>query len=159
VAVAKVTVVRILGWAVAFVAVVVVALSPRFGRAEPTADYRPPVPADALANGCYPLPAGLRFDFPYQVRSDADVATPRPHRRLVLQYDERDAATVRRMLGAELSAAGLPAGAAVVTPLDGVPAGSIVRGTVVLTLPQVADQRPADPTCADPASTKRTAAP
>lgn len=67
---------------------VLIALSPSFGRAEPTGEYRPPLPPDALTNGCYPLPEGVRFDFPYQVRSDGDVLVgTETVRSLVLQYN------------------------------------------------------------------------
>lgn len=78
-------------WAVAalgVLTVVLIALSPTFGRAEPTGEYRPPLPPDALTNGCYPLPDGVTFDFPYQVRTDGDVLVgTEPVRSLVLQYN------------------------------------------------------------------------
>ncbi|HYG92231.1 MAG TPA: hypothetical protein VD859_01480, partial [Nocardioides sp.] len=44
--------------AVAVVVLAVLLLSHRIGRAEPTGDYRPELPPDALTNGCYPLPSG-----------------------------------------------------------------------------------------------------
>lgn len=135
--------------------VVAIALSPHAGRADPTADYRPPVPPDALTNGCYPLPAGLRLDFPYQVRRDGPDPAAAGKRRLVVQYDEVGDRRVRQLLDGALADAGLPASAAVVTPLPHRADDEIVRGTVVLTLPSVANQRPSDPVCSDPASTKR----
>jgi len=99
-------------WAVAAVLLALVLVSPHVGRAEPTGNYRPPLPAAALSTGCYPLPAGLSLDFPYQVRTDGDVG---PRRRLVVQYDEVDRATVVRRLDAALARAGLPADSATVT--------------------------------------------
>lgn len=151
---------RYLALACVVAALVVVGLSPHFGRAVPLASNRPTLPPAALDNGCFPLPAGLHLDFPYQVRQDGDVATPSGvHRRLVLQYDELDAAQVRRLLDRELAAAGLAAGSATVAPIPDV-GDAVVHGTVVLTLPQVKPPvgRPdiADQVCSDPASTKRS---
>ncbi|MDT9594801.1 hypothetical protein RDV89_17065 [Nocardioides zeae] len=71
-------------------AVALVALSAAgdaFGRAEPTGSYRPALPGDTLADGCYPLPGGAVPDVPYVVRTDGDVATPDGERRhLVLHW-------------------------------------------------------------------------
>lgn len=145
----------VVGVVVTVVAVVVIALSPHAGRADPTAHYRPPVPPDALTNGCYPLPQGLRLDFPYQVRQDGPDPADAGKRRLVVQYDEIGDRHVRELLDGALAHAGLPSSSAVVTPLPGRADDSIVRGTIVLTLPAVANQRPSDPVCSDPASTKR----
>ncbi len=54
---------------------VIAAFSNSFGRAEPTGNYRPPLAPAALDTGCYPLPDGVEFDFPFQVRRDGDVDT------------------------------------------------------------------------------------
>ena len=133
-------------------------VSPHVGRAAPTGNYRPVLPADAIANGCYPLPAGLTLDFPYQVRRDGDVGHgARRHRRLVLQYDRLEPASVRARLTAALRRAGLPPRAAAVTAYPRVPDDAVVRGQVVLTLP-VVEQSPDAPDpaqCANPFSTKR----
>lgn len=142
----------------ALIALVLLLVSPHVGRAEPTGNYRPPLPADALATGCYPLPSGMTIDFPYQVRSDGDVEGPGgQHRRLVLQYDEVDRATAQQRITAALRRAGLPPGNASVTSYARVPSDSIVRGEIVLTLPSVAQQRdvPDPAQCANPFSTKR----
>jgi hypothetical protein len=146
---------------------VLVALSPAFGRAHPTGAYRPPLPPDALTNGCYPLPDGVRLDLPYQVRSDGDAAG---RRRLVLQYDllDRDAAAGR--LAADFARAGWrrtgadPARPtftkdgstvhAVVAALSPLTKEQIVRGTITLDLPSVA-VRSSAPVCRDVTSTKR----
>lgn len=133
-------------------------ISPHVGRAEPSGNYRPPLPADALASGCYPLPTGMTIDFPYQVRSDGDVDGPGGrHRRLVLQYDEVDRATAQQRIAAALRRAGLPAGNATVTSYARIPSDSIVRGEIVLTLPTVAlhSDVPDPAQCANPFSTKR----
>jgi len=152
-------------WYLPLAALVVVLLliGSRAGRAEPTGSYRPLLPADAIASGCYPLPTGMRIDFPYQVRSDGDVDGPHGrHRRLVLQYDEIDAATAQRRITAALRRAGLPARAATVTAYPRVPSDALVRGEIVLTLPSVAragahsSAHVPDPAqCDDPFSTKR----
>jgi hypothetical protein len=139
-------------------ALALVLISPHVGRAEPTGNYRPLLPADALANGCYPLPAGMTIDFPYQVRSDGDVDGPGGrHRRLVLQYDEIDRATAQQRITAALQRAGLPVASATVTAYPRVPADSIVRGEIELSLPVVAQQTdvPDPDQCANPFSTKR----
>lgn len=167
-------------WALAAAAVLVVvlvALSPTFGRAVPSGEYRPPVPPDALTNGCYPLPDGVRFDFPYQVRSDGDVEG---RRSLVVQYDLIDRDEAVAALAASFAAAGYaeeisddrytgPDDArtvsftngtetisAVVVPMDPLREDQIVRGTIVLDLPVVARQSSA-PVCSDVTSTKRFA--
>jgi hypothetical protein len=138
-------------WAVAAVLLALVLVSPHVGRAEPSGNYRPPLPAAALATGCYPLPAGMSLDFPYQVRSDGDVGQ---RRRLVLQYDQVDKATVVSRLGAALARAGLPADSATVTAYPRIPSDSVVRGQIVLDLPQE-EVKSHDPQCDNPFSTKR----
>jgi hypothetical protein len=156
------------------VAVLLVLLSPSFGRAEPTGRYRPPLPPDALTNGCYPLPDGLTVDFPYQVRTDEDLAE-RPVRRLVLQYDRIDAAEAQQRLSEALTRAGFAPSVpsrpgvlrfakpgtgqveAVIAPIPRVTADDLVQGTVELILP-VAQLQSDSPDCLDPFSTKRFAA-
>lgn len=169
----------VLGAAVV-VAVVAVAVSPSRGRADPSGEYRPPVPPDALSTGCYPLPGDARFDFPYQVRRDGDVGS---RRALEVQYDlvDRDEAVqgvveaftevgfevtggaaaldVVPEVGDEdavsltLSRGGERVLAEVV-PFAETSSDQIVRGTIRLDLPQVAAQSD-DPVCSDPSSTKR----
>jgi hypothetical protein len=133
------------------VAVVVILISPALGRAAPSGDYRPPLPPDTIELGCYPLPRGLTFDFPYQVRSDGNVDG---RRILTLHYDELVASEVRRRLGVALDRAGLPRRTATVTAFPDVSPGAIVRGTVVLRLP-VVRLSSVDPACIDPRTTKR----
>ena len=154
------------------VGLVLVALSPSFGRAEPTGSYRPDLPPDALTNGSYPLPDGLTLDFPYHVRADGDVRIDGgPRRELRLQYDVVDADEVVESLTASFLDAGFTSIAgsgdepaferadtgtvtATVTPLEGVPDDSIVRGTIVLDLPSIPVASD-DAVCDDPYSTKR----
>lgn len=162
------------------VCAVLVALSPTFGRAQPSGAYRPPLPPDALTNGCYPLPAGVTLDFAYQVRRDGDVtlAGEGRRRRLQLQYDLVDidaaaAALTRSFVRAgfrtdhdsqqvvppggrrvTLSKPGIGRVSAVLTPLSPLRSDQIVRGTIVLDLPVTARASKA-PVCSDPASTKR----
>jgi hypothetical protein len=133
------------------VGVVVVLISPALGRAAPTGSYRPPLPPDTIELGCYPLPRGLAFDFPYQVRSDGNVGG---RRVLTLHYDELVASEVRRRLGVALDRAGLPRRTATVTAFPDLPSDAIVRGTVVLRLPLVR-LTGSDPACRDPRTTKR----
>ncbi len=180
---------RLKRWAIAalcVLAVVLIALSPSFGRAEPTGEYRPALPPDALTNGCYPLPEGVRFDFPYQVRSDGDVLIGAdPRRNLVLQYDLIDSDEAVAAVTAAFAAAGfetVPTVSSLVDedgapvdgatdftlvkgnvlvgglayPMDPLTADQIVRGTLVLDLPVVERQSDA-PVCSDAESTKRFA--
>ena len=162
------------------VAVAAVAVSPSRGRADPSGEYRPPVPPDALSTGCYPLPGDARLDLPYQVRRDGDVGS---RRELVVQYDLVDLDEAVAGVVEAFTAVGfeVTGGAA---SLDGVPEvgdedavsvslargeetvgvevapfaetspDQIVRGTIRLDLPQVAVQSD-DPVCSDPSSTKR----
>ncbi|MGD9959888.1 hypothetical protein [Nocardioides sp.] len=162
------------GWLVgAGLLLVVVLFSGSFGRAEPTGHYRPALPPDALTNGCWPLPPGVRLDFPHQVRRDSDLGgEDHLRRRLVLQYDVVDEATALAGLRRAFTAGGFtphpgprpgmlafhsPTSGAILaslTPLPGVPEDSIVRGTIVLNLPSTPVQSDS-PVCADPFSTKR----
>lgn len=168
---------RLAGAVVAGAVVLLVATSNLYGRAEPTGRYRPDLPADALATGCYPLPSGVRFDFPFQVRSDEDL--PGGRRHLLLQFDLIDPATAREQVDAAFGAAGFrprPVGEATadlvltrdaagrppttvrvtVRPIPGVDADAVVRGTIDLDLPSV-PLSSAAAVCADPSSTKRFA--
>lgn len=167
---------RLKRWAIAalvVLAVVLIALSPSFGRAEPSGEYRPPLPPDALKNGCYPLPDGLQLGFSYQVRTDGDVEG---RRQLVVQYnlidreeafeallsDFEDAGYERTEssnrgpgLGASLRKGDVEVNA-VVSALDPLTDDQLVRGTIELDLPVVARQSDA-PICSDVESTKRFA--
>ncbi|HWU23753.1 MAG TPA: hypothetical protein VN088_19600 [Nocardioides sp.] len=172
---------RKIGLACGLVAcVAVVLLSPSFGRAQPSGAYRPPLPPDALHNGCYPLPAGVHLDLRYQVRHDGDVRGPDGlRRRLVLQYDLVDLDTAAAAFTRSFVAAGfhehsgsIPDGVAptgrtitlvksgvgpvraTLTPLSPSGPDQIVRGSIVLDLP-VAARASASPVCSDPSSTKR----
>lgn len=152
-------------------AVLIVAFSNSFGRAEPTGNYRPPLLPAALDTGCYPLPDGVDFDFSFQVRRDGDRQTDAGIRReLRIQWnlvgleqarkdvlaaftdagftvvrDEERAATVRRADVGEVSWR--------LSPLD-VSEESIVQGWVVFDLPAVARQSDAEE-CGWPSVTKR----
>jgi hypothetical protein len=155
-------------------AVAVILVSGSFGRAHPTGNYRPDLPAAALTNGCWPLPTGVVFDFPHQVRTDADIGDP-PRRHLVLQFDVIDVATARERVADAFRSAGFEqsgsAGAerlvfekpgfgtvsAEVTPLAGAAGEYVVRGTIVLDLPSSAPLTH-DPACDQTFSTKRFAA-
>lgn len=159
------------------VVLAVLLLSHRFGRADPTGDYRPELAADGLAIGCYPLPGGVTFDFGYQLRRDGDIEVDGEMRRvLIAQYDEMDedealAAIVEDFAEAGFVASERPAppydavlrrpGDAradvvrvVVEPLPGVEEDALVRGTFELDLP-VAEAGSDAPECGDPQSTKR----
>ncbi|WP_183094283.1 hypothetical protein [Nocardioides stalactiti] len=159
------------------VVLVVLLLSHRFGRAEPTGDYRPDVPQDALASGCYPLPGDVQFDFPHQVRRDGDVEVDgAPRRLLVAQYDEIDEAEALERIVAAFEGAGYVSsrratpydaelhepGAGrdevvrvMVEQLPGIEEDTIVRGTFELDLPVVALRADAPEVCGDPRVTKR----
>lgn len=150
-------------------------VSHKLGRAVPTNNYRPELPPDALATGCYPLPGGADLDLAYQIRRDQDVRTSHGTRRQLRgQYDlvDRDEAE-RRILAAftkagfrELERADPQAPAVLrkpgesevrvtVTELPDTDAGTLVRGDFLLDLPVV----PATDAevCQDASSTKRWA--
>ncbi len=156
---------------------VVLLLSHRFGRAEPTGDYRPDIPLDALTTGCFPLPGDVVFpDFGYQVRLDGDVEVDGElRRRLVGQYDQIDEAEALDLIVGNFVNAGFVAskrpapydavlrqpGAGradvvrvMVAQLPGIEDDTLVRGTFELDLP-VTEVRSDDPACSDPRSTKR----
>jgi hypothetical protein len=162
----------------ALVAVGVLAVlvsSHELGRAEPTNNYRPDLPPDALATGCFPLPGGAELDLAYQIRRDGDVLTSSGSRRRLLgQYDlvDRDEAE-RRILAAfvevgfrEVRSAAPDAPVLLrgpdatdvrvtVTELPDTDAGTLVRGEFLLDLPVVAAGDAE--VCQDPKSTKRWA--
>jgi len=151
-------------------------LSHRFGRAEPTEDYRPDLPPDALATGCFPLPGGAALSFGYQVRHDGDVEVDGELRRLLVgQYDEIDEPQALSAIVADFAEAGFVASKrpapydavlrqpgsgraevvrVMVEPLPGIEEDTLVRGTFELDLP-VVEARSDDPVCSDPRSTKR----
>ncbi|MCD4525286.1 hypothetical protein [Nocardioides sp. cx-173] len=157
---------------VVLLAVVLVLLSPQFGRAHPEGSYRPVLDPPALELGCYPLPEGLTLDFAHQVRTDGDVEVDgEPRRELVVQYDLIDDDEVREQLTASFVEAGFTpetgAGDALVftrpdtgpvsvevEPLPDVPEDATVRGTVTFDLPSV-PLASDDPICDDPYATKR----
>lgn len=155
-------------------------LSNRFGRAEPTNDYRPDLPPAALATGCYPLPHGATLDFAHQVRSDRDVETgDGPRRVLVGQYDQIDADVALGRIVDEFAAVGYVAARGpapydavlrrpdgpdgtdepdevrvIVEQLDGIDDDTVVRGWFQLDLPVAARASDAR-VCGQLSSTKR----
>lgn len=157
--------------------IVVLLLSHRFGRADPTGDYRPDVPPDALATGCFPLPGGVTLDFGYQIRRDGDVEVDGElRRRLVGQYDEIDEAEALDAIVADFIEAGFVASKrpapydavlrksadgraelvrVSVDQLDGIEEDTLVRGTFELDLPVARLSADAPAVCSDPRATKR----
>ena len=166
---------RLVGLLAVVAAVVVLLLSHGFGRATPTGNYRPLLPPDALATGCYPLPDGAVLDVPHQIRRDGNVATAAgPRRLLVGQFDliGRDAA-LDRMVEAfarvgfaaaapqddgDRRAIRLTKGGVTVTvtaaPYPNTGPGTLVRGEFTMDLPVITAAKD-DPVCSDPKSTKR----
>lgn len=134
---------------------VAVVLSPHLGRADPTSYYRPPLPPDALTNGCWPLPGDVELDFAYQVRTDEVVPTTAgERRRLVLHYDLVSGDEAVADARAEFVAAGVSDEVQIeATDFTGVADDAVVRGEMVLDLP------PSEPEgseiCQDPSSLKR----
>jgi len=167
---------RRMGTLAGIVAVLVVLLlSHRFGRAEPTGDYRPDLPPDALATGCFPLPGDTELTFGYQVRHDGDREVDgEDRRRLSGQYDELSAPQALAAIVADFEKAGFVASRrpapydavlrqpgddadvvrVLVDELPGTGPDTLVRGTFELDLP-VVEQAKDDPVCSDPKSTKR----
>lgn len=159
------------------VVLAVLLLSHRFGRADPTGDYRPDVPPDALATGCFPLPDGATLDFAYQVRHDGDVEVDgEVRRRLIGQYDELDEEEALAAIVADFEEVGFLASRrpapydavlrqqgngradvvrVLVEPLPGVEEDTLVRGTFELDLPVVEPRPDAPEVCSDARSTKR----
>jgi len=156
---------------VAAVAVVLAAFSNSFGRAEPTGNYRPPLQTAALDTGCFPLPDGVHFDFPFQVRRDGDIETSEgQRRRLWLQYDligdeEARAGLLEAFtragfrvvrddpLAAEVRKPGVGPVSWRIEPLD-VADDVAVQGNVYFDLPTIEAQSD-DPMCQDRFTTKR----
>ncbi|MCW2791856.1 MAG: hypothetical protein JWO76_954 [Nocardioides sp.] len=157
--------------------IVVLAVGQASGRAAPTGNYRPDLVADTLRLGCYPLPGGVRLDFPYVVRSDGDHPTASGERRsLVLHWSLLDREGVRDRLRdafvragfeevgrgtpSELSLARAEPGGRVtrvdarLTELDNLSPDPIVRGVLELDLP-VVGLSSRSPDCENPFVTKR----
>lgn len=140
----------------ALVAVVLLLLSPTFGRADVSGQYRPDLPPDGLANGCYPLPGGVVPDLAYVLRHDGDTVDAQGvRRRVVLHFDLVDAAQAVSTVTAQLDAAGVADDVTVrARDFPDLPDDAVVRGEMVLDLPSIAVQSD-DPVCDDPNSTKR----
>lgn len=138
------------------VAVVLVLLSPLFGRAGVSGQYRPLVPADGLTSGCYPLPGGVVPDFAYVLRRDGDTLDSHGlRRRAVLHYDRIDAAEATATIQAQFARAGVIDQVRVwAHDFADVPDDAVVRGEMVLDLPVVAVASD-DPVCEDHNATKR----
>jgi hypothetical protein len=154
---------------------VLLLLSHRFGRAEPTGAYRRDLPPDALATGCFPLPGDVTFDFGYQIRRDGDVEiNGEPRRILQGQYDEIDEPEALDAIVADFVRAGFVAYEqpapydavlrepgrgdvvrVVVAQLPGIEEDTLVRGTFVLDLPVLEAPADARAVCGNPAATKR----
>ena len=129
-------------------------LSPTFGRAEPVGSYRPPLPLDALTDGCWPLPGDVRLGFGYQVRSDELIATHDGTRRmLVLHYDEISGEESVRLVREAFRAAGVDDVILTAVDFTDTAPDAVVRGQMVLELPP---SRPEGrPGCREPFSTKK----
>ena len=137
------------------VTVVLVALSPAFGRAPVHGTYRPLLPQDGLTTGCYPLPGGAVPDFAYVLRHDGDtLVAGGVRRRVVLHFDRIGAAEAVARIEAQLAAVGAADDTRVWARDFDVPADAVVRGEMVLDLP-VTPRQSDRPVCADPNSTKR----
>ncbi|WP_322937667.1 hypothetical protein [Nocardioides bizhenqiangii] len=157
--------------------IAVLLLSHRIGRADPTGDYRPDLPPDALATGCFPLPGGVTLDFGYQIRRDGDVEVDGElRRRLFGQYDEIDESEALEVIVADFVEAGFvasrrpaPYDAVLRKPgagradvvrvsveqLSGIEEDTLVRGTFELDLPVAKASPDAPAVCSDPRATKR----
>lgn len=131
-----------------------IVLSPTFGRADPTGSYRPELSPDARTNGCWPLPGGVRLDFGYQVRSDELVATTTGQRRqLVLHYDQVSGEEAIDSVESGFAAAGVADVQVIADDFVGTAPDAVVRGQMVLDLPP---SRPEGrPECRAPFSTKK----
>ena len=152
-------------------------MSHRFGRAEPTGDYRPELPPAALATGCFPLPGGVTLDFEHQVRRDGDVEVDGELRRVLLgQYDRIDEDEALAAIVSDFEEAGFVASQrpapydavlrrpggdrgdvvrVMVEQLPGIDDDTLVRGTFALDLPVVEPRPDAPEVCSDPKATKR----
>lgn len=138
------------------VGLVIVLVSPVFGNAEVTRTYRPLLPPDGLTTGCYPLPGGVVPDFAYVLRRDGETVDARGiRRRVVLHFDEIDAADAVARLEAQLATAGVGDDVHVqARDFEGVVDGALVRGEMVLDLPPTVRQSDS-PDCDNVYSTKR----
>jgi hypothetical protein len=139
----------------AAVLLLLIVLSPTFGRADPTGSYRPELPPDALTNGCWPLPGGVRLDFGYQIRSDELLATTTGGKRrlLVLHYDEVSGEEAIDSVESGFATAGVADVQVIADDFVGTAPDAVVRGQMVLDLPP---SRPEGrPECRAPFSTKK----
>ncbi len=128
-------------------------LSPTFGRADPVGSYRPDLPPDALTNGCWPLPGGVRLDFGYQVRSDELRATADGSRRqLVLHYDELSGSEATQRVEADFAGAGVADAYVMAHDFSDLAPDAVVRGQMLLDLPPSKPERGSE--CRAPFSTK-----
>lgn len=147
------------------------AFSNSFGRAEPTGNYRPPMPPLPLETGCYPLPDGVELDFSHQVRRDGDLEVDgETRRRLIVQWNLVDLETAADAVLAAFTEAGFTqvsrsAREATVTRPDTGPVSwtltpfdvddeVVVRGRITFDLPAIEVQSD-DPICSVPSATKR----
>ena len=140
------------------VALLLVGLSPLFGRSAPTGNYRPALPPDALTDGCWPLPGDVRLDFAYQVRTDDVVATSAgPRRVVVLHYDQVSAGEALAAVQAAFAAEGLADDVEIsahdFSDTADLADTAVVHGEMVLDLPPSEPER--RPECLDPFSTKQ----
>ncbi len=129
-------------------------VSPALGRADPSGNYRPALPPDALTNGCWPLPGGVRLGFGYQVRTDDLVTTAAGRRRIVvLHFDRLDADEAEHSARQAFAAAGVDDAYVTASDFDDALPDAVVRGEMRLDLPP---SRPAGgDLCHQPFSTKR----
>lgn len=118
---------------------------------------RPALPTAIASGQCWPLPHGSRFDFPVQELDDVQVGTSR--RLLTLQFDRVGAATAQTSARGALTNGGFTpatpppyadAGSGLtwyhrrgwgyvgmaIAALPDLPSDSLVRGTLVLNLPE-----------------------
>lgn len=138
------------------VGVVLVVLSPAFGRADVVGTYRPLLPPDGLSTGCYPLPGGVELDFEYVLRRDGQVVNALGLRRnTVIHFDRIDAAEALTRAEERFRAAGvLDRVRLSARDFDGAAEDGVVRGEMVLDLPPVGRSSDSD-ACLDVYSTKR----
>lgn len=138
------------------VVVVLLVLSPLYGRAEVVRTYRPLLPPDGLTTGCYPLPGGVVLDFAYVLRRDGEtVNADGIRRRVVLHVDEIGAEEAVARTEALFDAAGAGDGVGVRgRDFEGLAPDAVVRGELVLDLPPTT-RRSDRPDCDNVYSTKR----
>ncbi len=133
-----------------------VVLSPLFGRADVGGSYRPLLPADGLTNGCYPLPGDVRLDFPYVLRRDSQIVAAEGLRReVVLHFDRIDAAEAIARTEETFRAAGVLDQVDIrARDFEGNDDDAVIRGEMLLRLP-VTSVRPTGVDCLNLWSTKR----